>query len=184
MTAVSRSGRLRAYYWLVVIATSMLATIGSQAHARPFTGVDGHIGAPDPWHQLLHAFVQHDSRAKELVDKAMNESQEASVRALAAVLKEEWQLPRNSDVLTRPRAIDVPKIKPGGAKAYAESFVFHVEVSPDGRVTTARFATTPKQVALAKIARANVLRALFRPAFDGRGFVTHRFVMKYSLEVR
>jgi hypothetical protein len=169
----------------VVIATAIWATIGSQVDARPFTrGGQSHLSAPDPWHQLLDAFVQHDSRAKELVDKAVNESQEASVRALAAVLQEEWQLPPNSDVLTRPRAIDVPKIKPGDAEGSAESFVFHVEVSPDGRVITARFAKTPKQVALAKMARANVLRALFCPAFDGRRFVTHRFVMKYSFELR
>jgi hypothetical protein len=79
-----------------------------------------------------------------------------------------------------PLASDVPEIKPDDAKGYAESFVFYVEVSPGGRVISARFAKTPKQVALAKMARANVLRPLFRPAFDGRRFVTHRFDEVFS----
>src|SRR5258705_6334243 len=99
-------------YWIVLLVTAISATLESQADARPFArGGRSHLGAPDPWHQLLDAFVQHDSRAKELVDRLVNESLDASVRALGSVLQEEWQLPRNSDVLTRPRAIDVPKIK-------------------------------------------------------------------------
>lgn len=173
-------------HWIVaVLAVPMVAASGPQAAARRFTDdARRQLGTPDRWQQLLDAFVQHDSPAKELVDRLAQDSREPSVRALAAVLREEWQLARDSAVLKRARPIDVPKLRPGARKAHAESFVFNVDVSADGRVLAARFARAPQQVALARIARANVRRALFRPAFNGRQFVADRFVMKYSAEVR
>jgi len=173
-------------HWIVAfLAVPIVAASGPQAAARRFTDdARREPGAPDGWHQLLDAFVQHDSRAKELVDRLAQDSREPSVRALAAVLRGEWPLPRDSAALKRARPIEVPKLGAGAGKAHAESFVFNVDVSADGRVLAAHFARSPQQIALAKIARANVLRALFRPAFDGRQFVADRFVMKYSAEVR
>ena len=173
-------------HWIVaVLAVPIVVAGGPQADARRFTDdARRQLGTPDRWQQLLDAFVQHDSRAKELVDRLAQDSREPFVRALAAALSEEWHLPRDSAALKRSRPIDVPKLTPGAGKAHAESFVFNVDVSADGRVLAAHFARSPQQIALARIARANVLRALFRPAFDGRQFVADRFVMKYSGEVR
>ena len=89
------------------------------------------------------------------------------VRALAARLQEEWELPRDSVTLKRARAIDIPKLKPGSATIHAEAFVFDVEISADGKVLSARFAKPPEQAGVGRVAWANVLRSRFRPAFDG-----------------
>ena len=76
----------------------------------------------------------------------------------------------------------VPKLLTRGAGS-AESFVFNVAIAPDGRVVEATLVKPPRQQKLAEEARANVLRALFRPAFNGKQFVGAHFVMRMTVEV-
>ena len=61
--------------------------------------------------------------------------------------------------------------------------MFNVTIAPDGRVVKATLVKPPRQQKLAEEARANVLRALFRPAFNGKQFVGAHFVMRMTVEV-
>jgi hypothetical protein len=137
----------------------------------------------DIWHHLLDAFVAHDSTGKQRIDATAQSADDSPVRALARRLQQEWQLPRGADALKRPSQVHVPTLLTRGPGS-AESFVFNVTVAPDGRVAEATLVKPPRQRKLANEARANVLRALFRPAFNGRQFVDAHFVMRMTVEVQ
>jgi TonB family protein len=139
--------------------------------------------AGDDWSRLLAAFVDHNEPAKALVDTMAQRSSEVAVRNLAAVLMQEWDLPRESDSLRHPRSVYVPKLEPRTEQASAEAFVLRVTISKDGHVTNASFVKSSQQTRLAREVLDKVNGALFRPAYQKGRFVTGESIVKYTVEV-
>ena len=171
-------GRWAAVIGILIVSTVLATTTaGASPHQAQTSLADG-------WTHLLVAFVEHDARAKAFVDTTAQASKEPAVRGLAAVLLQEWELSPNTDVLTHPRSVYVPKLTPRNEQARAETFLLKVSVSKDGRVLSARLLRTPQQARIAREVLQKVKEALFRPAFRKGRFVAGEIVMKYSVEVR
>jgi TonB family protein len=140
--------------------------------------------AGDDWSRLLAAFVDHNEPAKALVKTVAQRSNEPAVRNLAAVLQQEWDLPRDSDSLRHPRSVYVPKLEPRTEQASAEVFVLRVTISKDGRVTNASPVKPSQQTRLARDVLAKVKGALFRPAYQKGRFVSGESIVTYTVEVK
>jgi TonB family protein len=138
----------------------------------------------DDWSRLLAALLNHKEPAKALVETVAQRSSEPAVRNLAAVLMQEWDLPRDSDSLPHPRSVYVPKLEPRTEQASAEAFVLKVTISKDGRVTNASPVKSSQQTRLAREVLAKVKGALFRPAYQKGRFVAGESIVTYTVEVK
>lgn len=140
-------------------------------------------GVPTEWSQLLKAFLVHDVQSKTFVDKLAQTGAHPNGRALAAILLQEWDLPPDSETLTHPRAVFVPKLPPEDRETKGETFVIKVSVTDDGRVARTVFVTPRGQTRLGHLVDQKVHDALFRPAFRGGRFVAGEAVVRYTVEV-
>jgi hypothetical protein len=181
--AMARYHRPEAWRWTlafgILIVSTMLSGGAASVNAHPSKEL-----IDNEWSRLLVAFVEHDVRAKTFVDATAQTSKEPAVRALAAVLTQEWELSPHSDVLIHPRSVYVPKLTSRNEHAMAEAFLLKVNVSKDGHVLSAQLIKSPQQPRIAREVIRKVKEALFRPAFKEGRFVSSDAVMNYSVEVR
>ncbi len=162
-----------------IIALVVCATVG-----RPMSLQSLQAPLPTEWSNLLAAFVRHDGPSRSLIDKMAQTSRNVSVRNLAAVLKQEWDLPRGDDSFKHPRSVFVPSVPPANAKASTEVFVLQVAVTEDGRVSKAVFTKSTEQTELSEEVLERAKRALFRPAYQQGVFVAGEAILRYTVELR
>lgn len=158
-----------------------LVPAGGTAFANPR---QSKVLMDDEWAKLLAASLKHDSRAKTYVDATAENSKEPAVRALAAILSQEWKLSPKSDVLKVPRSVYVPRLTSRNENGTAETFVLMVSVTKDGHVQSAGFRNSPRQSQIAREVLQRVKEALFRPALHDGQFVEADAVLRYSVDVR
>ena len=139
---------------------------------------------PTGWSELLKAFLAHDVQSKTFVDKLARTAPQPTVRALAAILQQEWDLPPDSETLAHPRAVYVPKLSPEDRQTNGQTFVIKVSVMDDGRVARTAFLKSLRQPRLGRLVDQKMHDALFRPAFRGGRFVAGETVVRYTVEVR
>lgn len=151
------------------------------------TGGPEHQEDQELWAQLLECSLVQTRECRTLLKGVAEESCSAPHQELASILLEKWHLDANDPVLGRARRVwvllptleELQRLVPGEVKP--ATLVISGIVRPDGRIEDLQLLRRSQYEDVNQAILDAFAKGKYRPARDGRRFVSQRVEFLYRL---